>query len=213
MNYSLATILVVIATSSLVSTTNAVKVGTNICVDGYVMDEFCIKRGTFLDSPTTVTLQDPQLHSFHCLLDVPSCINSDFNVLLDPISSGSLYRPGFVLDEASKANAITLAKSVGSCDDCDNGTNDQDRTLGLRIVMNATITDLTADPPVITVHNMEETADFDMSAMSACQKFYQMDDITSSPDLDLILGSGAGRTTFMKSIPLMMIGWGLSLFY
>jgi hypothetical protein len=98
MNYSLSSMIVsplstivVIATtllslSSSVAIVNAEKlaVGDNICVEGFVMDFFCINRGTLLDAPDVVTLQDPQLHSLHCLIDVPSCVSTDFNVLLNP---------------------------------------------------------------------------------------------------------------------------------
>jgi hypothetical protein len=34
-------------------------------VEGFVMDTFCIERGTLLDKPDVVTLEGPDQHSFH----------------------------------------------------------------------------------------------------------------------------------------------------
>ena len=48
----------------------ALKIGDVVCVTGYIMDHFCIERGTLLDNPSTETLKNPEEHSFHCLLDV-----------------------------------------------------------------------------------------------------------------------------------------------
>jgi hypothetical protein len=244
MNYSLSSMMasplstiVVIATtllslSSSVAIVNAEKlaVGDNICVEGFVMDFFCINRGTLLDAPDVVTLQDPQLHSLHCLIDVPSCVSTDFNVLLNPTETGDgMYRRGFVLDEPSKANAITLAKANGSCDDCDNGTNESlGRTLGFRVVMNAIVTDLREDdddsPPIIQVNGMEDvTADFDSTTgtstssttgISACETFFQMEDIlTKNPALldAFVPAASTGRSQLLKMYlahgSLMLIGW------
>ncbi|KAK1737500.1 cytochrome b561 and DOMON domain-containing protein [Skeletonema marinoi] len=57
------------------------KVGDDICITGYIMDSYCIDLGHFLDNDDTVTLREPEEHSFHCLLDLPVCYNSGFNVL------------------------------------------------------------------------------------------------------------------------------------
>ena len=39
----------------------------DVCVVGYVMDTFCIERGTLLDNPALKTLERPDAHSVHCL--------------------------------------------------------------------------------------------------------------------------------------------------
>ncbi|OEU12494.1 hypothetical protein FRACYDRAFT_191288, partial [Fragilariopsis cylindrus CCMP1102] len=117
---SLATTIVVIAaslsssssSSSIVVDAAALQVGDNICVEGYVMDLFCINRGTLLDNPSVRTLENPELHSVHCLIDVNQCVTSSFEILMDP-SSGSidqLYNRGWRLDEESKQKSIELAQ-------------------------------------------------------------------------------------------------------
>merc|ERR1719478_1609988 len=60
---------------------DAVSVGDEVCITGYMMDQFCINRGTFLDDPGTETLKFPEKHSFHCLLDVPVCQQGGYTVL------------------------------------------------------------------------------------------------------------------------------------
>ena len=44
---------------------STVEVGDEICFEGFIMDSFCIERGTLLDAPTIISLQNPELHSFH----------------------------------------------------------------------------------------------------------------------------------------------------
>mmetsp|Transcript_3720 Transcript_3720/g.8024 ORF Transcript_3720/g.8024 Transcript_3720/m.8024 type:complete len:138 (+) Transcript_3720:222-635(+) len=39
-----------------------------ICFNGYVMDYYCIGRGTLLDAPSRNTLEYPDRHSIHCLV-------------------------------------------------------------------------------------------------------------------------------------------------
>ena len=56
----------------------------NVCIVGYVMDTFCINRGTLLDNPSVKTLRNPELHTIHCLVDVSRCRNSGYEVLRDP---------------------------------------------------------------------------------------------------------------------------------
>ena len=51
------------------------------CTEGFVMDLFCINRRTLLDVPSVVTLQNPEKHSVHCLVDVGWCIDSGYNIL------------------------------------------------------------------------------------------------------------------------------------
>ena len=36
---------------------------SDVCIVGYVMDTFCIERGTLLDNPSVETLRNPELHS------------------------------------------------------------------------------------------------------------------------------------------------------
>ena len=47
--------------------------GQSVCFEGYVMDSYCIDRGTLLDAPKLQTLQNADKHTIHCLVDVGSC--------------------------------------------------------------------------------------------------------------------------------------------
>jgi len=182
-------LLMLLQSSFVVVTDAALQVGDNICVEGYIMDCFCIDRGTLLDAPSVRTLANPELHSFHCLIDVNSCVTSPFEVLLDPSTNGGdLYNRGFRLDDASKQQAIALAQSVGSCSTCINGNNDNDaeyHKLGFRAVMNATILNLNVDdasiPPTLQIHGIEDTTAFlgsvEDTGDSACVSYYGMIDI------------------------------------
>lgn len=85
------------------------------------MDYFCIQRGTLLDRPSVPTLERPDLHSVHCLIDVSVCVESDFEILMDPTDDGTmLYGRGWRLSEPAKAQAIQLAATLGVCSTCEN---------------------------------------------------------------------------------------------
>ena len=101
-----------------------------------------------LYNPSVQTLVNPELHSFYCLIDVPSCVGSPYEVLLDPKEPGELYSRGWRLGDNSQA--VALGEQVGSCDTC---ANENGHKLGFRAMMNATIVNLNADdasiPPTL----------------------------------------------------------------
>jgi hypothetical protein len=47
------------------------------------MDFFCINRGTLLDMNTVVTLDEPEKHTVHCLVDISVCRNQGYEVLAE----------------------------------------------------------------------------------------------------------------------------------
>ena len=73
--------------------------GTAVTARGYVMDNFCIQRGTLLDHPTVQTLKNPEVHSIHCLVDVPRCVNSGYAILERPTATGD-YQVKYQLSTA-----------------------------------------------------------------------------------------------------------------
>jgi hypothetical protein len=95
-----------------------VSVGDFICVNGYVMDYFCILRGTLFDNPSVQTLGSggPTLHSIHCLIDVPQCVNSPFEILYD-VSDGKGEKYGRAWRVANNDLLISHARNVGDCND------------------------------------------------------------------------------------------------
>lgn len=94
------------------------------------MDSYCIGLGYLLDNPSVVTLEEPDQHSVHCLVDVSVCVDSDFNVLAEPTESGGLYSVAYKLDEAGKETLIQLARQEGI--DCSTCTDDGMVTMGFR---------------------------------------------------------------------------------
>eukprot|EP00419_Tripos_fusus_P012797 CAMPEP_0172668790 /NCGR_PEP_ID=MMETSP1074-20121228/9275_1 /TAXON_ID=2916 /ORGANISM="Ceratium fusus, Strain PA161109" /LENGTH=355 /DNA_ID=CAMNT_0013485477 /DNA_START=70 /DNA_END=1137 /DNA_ORIENTATION=+ len=88
------------------------------CYTGYVMDKFCINRGTLLDNPSIVTLEEPDKHTVHCLVDVSACFNSGYEILAPGSIGGTPYTRAFELDSPGNANVIALARETGDCSTC-----------------------------------------------------------------------------------------------
>jgi len=232
--------LLVALTCILDGSEAALQAGDIICVEGYVMDFFCINRGTLLDNPSVRTLEGPGEHSVHCLVDVNSCVTSPFEILLDPKEGELLYKRGWQLDEASKQRAIALAQSVGSCSTCDPGNNRANSHVkGFRMALTATILSLNENdaslPPTIEAIDIMDTTAFvpeDNGGDSACSFFFEMEDILDvaasdggGPDSssgggsilesiavggDSASGSSLRRTHFIHA-SLMMVSWGFLL--
>lgn len=120
------------------------------------MDKFCIDAIDMIDNGREA-LKEPFTHSVHCLVDVPMCYNTHFEVLTDPATTDAKYTRGYRLTETSKQSVLQLARSVGSCSTCVNGYDSSKLENGFRAVMNATVLELSTDggsgPPLIMVHN------------------------------------------------------------
>jgi hypothetical protein len=170
-------------------------VGDRVTVTGFIMDNFCIERGTLLDAPSVVTLQEPDLHSVHCLIDVPSCAQSNYEVLLDPAPGAEdpMYSRGFVLDEAGKEMLRSLAMEVGVCSECD-GTGNWE--FGFRAQIMGTVEELGMDgePPVISVQ-MARPVLFDLNAMTVA------DDAMEDMDMDMGGGDATTATDGEEEVP------------
>ena len=85
-----------------------------VCYTGYVMDVLCIDLGVLKDMKHIVTLsaEGPPSHSFHCLVDVQSCIDSGFELLEQ--NDDSTYSRKYRLDIAGRDAAVDLARAEGS---------------------------------------------------------------------------------------------------
>ena len=92
------------------------------CTEGYVMDLFCINRGTLLDAPSVVTLQNPKKLSVHCLNDADCCVNSSYNILLPNPKFGQGSEPKFAhaltLDKTGNDLVVKFALQNGVCNTC-----------------------------------------------------------------------------------------------
>lgn len=103
-----------------------ITIGDVICASGYIMDYFCILRGTLFDNPTLSTLgpNGPKEHSVHCLIDVPVCVNSPFEILNEVNNSNVTnsnndeeIRYGRAWRVSKNDLIVEYARKVGVCDD------------------------------------------------------------------------------------------------
>jgi len=191
------------------------KVGDTICTEGYIMDFFCINRGRLLDSGL-VTLEQPDQHTVHCLVDVGSCIRSPFEVLIDPIEGSSMYSRGFRMTDSSKTKMVELAQSIGSCSTCVNGYSSGMLRKGFRAVMKATVTDLNLGsdaPPTIEIVEMADSSS--MSSSDFCKTQFNMtnivDDLGTNSTLFTVGVESNLRDMQIAHGSLMLASWGFLL--
>lgn len=172
-----------------------------VCLEGFIMDQYCIDRGTLLDDPGTDTLDEPELHSVHCLVDISSCTNSGYEILTDPQPGSTKYCRTFRLDDAGETMAIALAREVGMCDTCsENG----EKSEGFRATVVGTVqptTDSDDVPPTLTVSQILENG-------TACSS---LDGVEVLTDLPCITTSGRLAPIMRLHGSFMIIGWGLLL--
>ena len=90
-------------------TTPSLMIGDRVCTTGFIMDTFCIERGTLLDNPRVDTLKNPELHSYHCLLDVTACTRSGFQVLGEKNPTTGEHCLGYRLGESDRVLAAGRA--------------------------------------------------------------------------------------------------------
>jgi len=165
-----------------VSDITVVSIGDTFCVEGYVMDSYCIDIGSLLDKPNIRTLEGPDQHSIHCLVDVGPCLNSEFEILTPPISSqgSTKYERSWRVTglDDSKTVLVDLARNIGSCGTCEGGYNSGGQRSGFKAVMDATIVGFRSGetPPIISVTQAYDSTQFG-SSTEACQQYF--------PDLKL----------------------------
>jgi hypothetical protein len=86
------------------------------------MDHYCLydTPGQTLLDTGDVTLQFPDRHTIHCLVDVGVCRAGPFYILGDPMiqNNGDLYTVEYVLDDAGRLTLIDLARAEGKCSTC-----------------------------------------------------------------------------------------------
>jgi len=192
------------------STTTALKVGDTICTVGYIMDYYCIQRGTLFDNQAVPTLgpDGPIVHSIHCLIDVPSCISSPFELLLDVSPEGETNKEyGRAFRAESNDLLVEYAKKVGSCT-TDGCTGTQKAGLQAAVVAEVVNLGSTMTPPMIKVTNVLDTA-------VGCPMDNDTMKVIGDPgDVpQMILGDGSGSLTRVYIVhgALMLLSWGFLL--
>jgi len=201
------------------------------------MDTFCIDRNTLLDDPTVFSLEQPELHSLHCLVDVASCFTSPFEMLAKEPGSDAFSR-GWRFDDAGRRAMVALGRKVGSrdlgCTECvPDGTDNVAATRqerGFRAVVKARVAHLRleddlmvpelallADPihtnTTITTNVFANTSDAD----HPCRRFFGMPNILDvlTKEEQSLLFTKETRPSF-RNLRLihgscMITGWGLLL--
>jgi len=209
---------------------SSLKVGDVICAEGFVLDTFCIERTTLLDNPSVFSLEEPDRHSLHCLVDVASCYTSPFEMLVASSAelasidtSGSSYFRGWRFDDAGRQAMVTLGRQVGSealgCSECVADGSDPTNVaftkqeMGFRAVIKATVTNLQlgdelmvpelkllADP----IHtNTTITTPLNSTATDPCQRFFGMKNVLE------ILSPQEQSELFTAETPASFRNWRL----
>ncbi|KAL3940070.1 MAG: hypothetical protein SGBAC_005326, partial [Bacillariaceae sp.] len=123
-----------------------------------------------------VTLEEPERHTVHCLVDVGICLDTAFEVLIESSSGSTAYSRGYRLDDDSKSDILSLARSVGSCTTCANGYDNSMLRTGFKAVMKVTVLDLNPDngesaPPLVRVNERKDSSSL---GNDPCQSEYNM---------------------------------------
>ena len=73
---------------------------TFVQAEGYPMDNFCIDNTVMLDNPTIKSLEFPNKHTLHCLVEITRCVDSGYTLLKPPATTGGLYTIRYQLGKA-----------------------------------------------------------------------------------------------------------------
>jgi hypothetical protein len=172
------------------------------CFKGFVMDTFCIERGTLLDKPSVESLRNPELHSYHCLVDVKRCVDSGFEMLADVRNeTGGLYGRFLRLDEAGNQMVIDLARAngkLGSCSTCTGVSGSEEE--GFRATVVGTIVPGSAP----RLFNTESVLPYD----EACpEESSEIDPVGG----DISIEAGTLSSPIRIHGSLMLVSWGFLL--
>ncbi|CAB9529613.1 b561 and DOMON domain-containing protein [Seminavis robusta] len=172
-----------------------------ICFIGYVLDQYCIDRGTLLDNYQIESLLEPQRHSIHCLVDVARCVHSGFQMLEEPTGIGDnadRYCRAFQLDDYGNELMLQFARSTGEqgyCSTCTGPPGAPSR--GFRATVYGKIMPQSTSPPVLQVTRVE-------SIRNGCQGLAPY----LPPAESLSCESGSFLPFVAAHGSLMLISWG-----
>jgi hypothetical protein len=110
------------------------------------------------------TLLNPEMHSFHCLLDVSVCNSSPYYILVPPAEGDNMYSVGWQLSSNDMAQAAgrALGSQSSGCSTCaETGT----QAMGFRASVTGTVT--TIDPPVLNVLSVTALEGDDVGCMDS----------------------------------------------
>jgi hypothetical protein len=128
---------------------------TKVCIVGYVMDIYCLNRGTLLDNPAIESLQNPDKHSVHCLVDVGQCRASGYQVLSDPLNTADRYCRAYTLDSTGNDLIVKNARAIGMCSTC---ANKQGQKAGYRATIIGTVANMNEKTPLLKVTSVQASS-------------------------------------------------------
>lgn len=175
-----------------------------VCFKGFVMDTFCIERGTLLDNSAVESLRNPELHSYHCLVDVTRCINSGYEMLAarENVETGELPFGRFLrLDEAGNQMVMDLARATGLpgfCSTCTGVSGSEE--LGFRATVVGTI--VPGSSPQL--FNTQSVLPFE----EACP---DESNLVEPEENDLSTEAGTLSSSIRTHGSLMLVSWGFLL--
>mmetsp|Transcript_36208 Transcript_36208/g.71192 ORF Transcript_36208/g.71192 Transcript_36208/m.71192 type:complete len:344 (-) Transcript_36208:228-1259(-) len=169
----------------------------NVCMKGYVLDKYCIDRGTLLDMPSVKSLEGPEKHTIHCLVDVPRCYLSGFELLQDKQAGSTTHCRAFQLDRAIDTQVIQLARSKGRPGGCSTCTGAGSQVAGFRACVCGSTTG-SGSPPTLVVSSLNEAGHSNCATPPTNLK-------------NLVCISGEKKPYMLAHGSLMLIGWGFLL--
>jgi len=171
-----------------------------VCLEGFIMDQYCIDRGTLLDNPSLNTLQNPASHTIHCLVDISSCCNSGYELLTTPREGSNKFCRSYQLDDTGNKQTVALARSVGSCSTCDGSGMKES---GFRAVVTGTVTVATGSSDLPTLRVLQI-----LDESKSCSMLPDVVEITEPP---CITTSGRLQPIMHLHGALMILSWGCLL--
>jgi hypothetical protein len=96
----------------------------------------------------------------YSLVDVQSCRESQYVILLDPIEGSDTFTQGFRVDPNGQQLLIARAREVGMCGTC-TGSSGIDQVRGFRAIVDGTVIDLgnssSSNIPTLLVIHVEHS--------------------------------------------------------
>ncbi|RHZ11940.1 hypothetical protein DYB37_013974 [Aphanomyces astaci] len=111
-SFLLATFLLLLSMATGASAQTCSAEGKTVTATGFIMDNLCIDTVNLMDNPTVKTLEGPDEHSIHCLVDVKSCVDSLYTLLAPPENGSNLYTVKYQLGVAGSALAKNYAENA-----------------------------------------------------------------------------------------------------
>ncbi|RHZ35132.1 hypothetical protein DYB26_013884 [Aphanomyces astaci] len=187
-SFLLATFLLLLSMTTGASAQTCSAEGKTVTATGFIMDNLCIDLVNLMDNPTVKTLEGPEVHSIHCLVDVKSCVDSLYTLLAPPENGSNLYTVKYQLGVAGSALAKNYAENA--------------RLLGGEKGFGATVTGVDDGTPELKCVTLSNTVVVDGKPLTLSSMFPVPS--TAAPDATTV---ATPTTTAQSSVsPLSMSG-------